>query len=103
MIKNRLNNVLKNHLANMISQEMPINKFLITVVYTDCSPDLKNVKIGISVLPEKFAGTALKELRKKSSVFAKILAKTAKLRKIPRFNWIIDTSAKYADEIEKRY
>ncbi len=97
----QVNGLLRYELANLISREVATPDFLITVIYVDCAPNLESAKIGISVLPEKFTGTALEKLRKHSMQFSNILNKKLKLRKIPKFNWIIDTTEKEASELEK--
>lgn len=96
----QVNELLKKELANLISQEVLTPDFLITVLYVDCAPNFDSAKIGISVLPEKFTGTALEKLRKQSSQFGKALNKKLNLRKIPKFYWTIDTTKKEADELE---
>ncbi|MFH1583284.1 MAG: ribosome-binding factor A, partial [Candidatus Falkowbacteria bacterium] len=69
----QLNEQLKEELANLIVKEVPLKNGLITVSYVNCSPDLKYAKIAVSVLPDKFAGTALAGLRKHSSSFSQSL------------------------------
>ena len=97
----QVNELLKGELANLISQEIPLSNGLVTVCYVDCSPDLKNAKVGVSVLPYNLSGKILKKLKKHSSQFCKILKKKLNLRHIPRFNWIIDSTERNAMEIEK--
>jgi ribosome-binding factor A len=96
----RLNEQLKSELANSIVRELPLDNGLITVSYVICSPDLKYAKVAVSVLPEKYAGTALAGLRKRSSSFSQELRHKLKIRQIPRFNWILDTTESKAAEIE---
>ncbi len=96
----QINELLHQELAELISKEIEAPNFLITISYVDCSPDLKKAKIGLSVLPENFSGTALKKLRNHSSQFSKSLNKKLKLRNIPYFNWIIDETEKNAREID---
>lgn len=96
----QLNEQLKSELANFISGEIPLDNCLITVCCAHCSPDLKYAKIAISVLPEKYAGTALASLRKHSGIFSQNLRSKLKIRQIPRFNWVLDTTESRAAEIE---
>ena len=96
----QINELLKHELALLISQEVFAPDFLITVSYVDCSPDLNNAKVGISVLPDKFSGTALEKLKKHSALFNKALNKKIKIRRIPRLSWKIDTTEKEAAELE---
>ncbi len=97
----QLNEQLREELANLIVKEVPLENGLITVSYVECSPDLKYARIAVSVLPEKFAGTALAGLRKHAAVFSKALRQKLKIRQIPRFNWVLDTTEMKAAEIEE--
>lgn len=97
----QLNEQLKSELANLIAKELPLNQGLITISYVKCSVDLKYARIGVSVLPEKYAGSALAALRRDASAFSKYLRRKLKIRQIPRFNWALDTSESQAAEIEK--
>lgn len=97
----QLNEQLKEELANLIIREVPLENGLITVSYAECSPDLKYAKVAVSVLPEKFAGTALASLRKHTSAFSQSLRRKLSIRQIPRFNWVLDTTESKAAEIEE--
>lgn len=97
----RLNEQLRGELANLICKEILLDNGLITVSRVDCSADLKYAKIFVSVLPEKYAGTALNLLRKHSGIFCGILRNRLKIRQIPKFNWILDTTESKAAEIEE--
>jgi len=96
----QLNEQLKEELANLIIREVPLENGLITVSYVICSPDLKYARVAISVLPEKFAGTALAGLRKHNSIFSQNLRHKLRIRQIPKFNWILDTTESKAAVIE---
>ena len=96
----QLNEQLKNELANLIVKEAPLEDGLITVSYVACSPDLKYARVAVSVLPKKFAGTALAGLRRRSSSFSQSLRRKLQIRQIPRFNWTLDTTESQAAEIE---
>ena len=96
----QINELLRSEMANLISREIKLDSGLITVCHVDCSPDLKNAKIGISVLPDNLSGTALQKLRKHSGLFRKTLNKKLNLKYIPKFNWVIDATEKNAAEIE---
>lgn len=96
----QINHLLHTELASLISREMPMRDFMITITDVDCSADLANVKVGVSVLPDKFYGTALENLRKHSKEFRNILKKRLNLKNIPKINWVIDKTEKKASEIE---
>ena len=96
----RLNEQLKEELANLIIKEMPLNNGLITVCFVSCSPDLKYAKIGISVLPEKYGPSVLRKLHKLSGLFSRILKNKLKIRQIPKFSWVFDNTESDAAKIE---
>ena len=97
----RLNEQLKEELANLIVKEVPLHNGLVTVCFVDCSTDLKYAKIGISVLPDKFGPSTLKKIRKLSGQFSRILRSKLKIRQIPKLNWVFDTTECEAAKIEE--
>jgi len=92
---------LHHQLAEIINQEVAVDGVLLTVGYVDLSPDLKHAKVGVSVLPDKYYGTALAALRRASGVIRSSLAKSLKWRLVPRLVWEIDQREKNAAELEK--
>lgn len=97
----QLNELLHQNLAEIVNQEINLENGLITVCRVDCSPDLENSKIYISVLPDNLAGTALERLRNHSGAIARILAKKIRMKKVPRLKWVFDPTEKKAADIEK--
>lgn len=97
----KINELLRIELANLINREGLLHEGLITIIYVDTSPDLNRAKIGISVLPDKFAGTALKKLRANTSSFSNSLKKKLKIKTIPKFTWIFDNTEREAEKIEE--
>ena len=96
----QLNEQLKNELANLIIKEVALTNGLITVCFVNCSTDLKHAKIAISVLPDKFGPSVLKKMRKLSGFFSRNLKGKLKIRQIPRFHWVLDTTESQAAKIE---
>ena len=97
----QLNDLLKEKLAYLISKELPLENGLVSILYVDCSPDMRHAKVGISVLPENVTGTVLKKLKHSGYLFAKELNKLTRLRRLPHFEWIIDKTEKYVAELEE--
>lgn len=97
----QINHLLKEKLANLISREIPMENGLVTITYVDCSPDLKNAKIDISVLPFNLSKNIIEKLKKHNSLFSNILKKETRLHHIPRFHWVIDKTEEEAGKIEK--
>lgn len=97
----KLNELLREELAMLIAEEIPMESGFITISYVDCSPDMNSAQVGVSVLPFHLNGTALRALRKNNSLFSKLLVKRTRIRRIPRFNWVIDDTEKNAADIEE--
>ncbi len=97
----RINELILEELASAVNKEVALENALITVTYVDCSPDLKQAKVGISVLPDNLAGTALKMMKAKTGAIVGILKKKTRLRRFPHLNWEFDSTEKEADKIDK--
>jgi len=96
----RLNEQLREELANLIVKESPLRDGLITVSFVDCATDLKHAKIGISVLPEKYGPSVLRRMSKLSGQFSRILKNKLRIRQIPKFHWVFDKTEADAAKIE---
>lgn len=92
---------LKHELANILNKELELRNALVTVSYVNCSDDLNYARVGVSVLPDRLAGTALRALRAKSGLIAKLLQKRTTIRKIPKITWNLDATEREASIIEK--
>ena len=97
----QVNELLRAELAQLITRDQPLHNGLVTIIYAKCSPDIKQAKVGISVLPENLAGTALKNLRAANPTFANILKKKLKFKFFPKLIWQIDSGERYAAEIDR--
>lgn len=96
----QVNELIQEELALAIARDADIDNALVTISYVDCSPDLNIAKIGVSVLPDRFAGSVLDKLRRMSSHLSHILLKKTKLRHIPKFVWQNDVTERNAAVIE---
>jgi|SRR3989344_5589332 len=63
---------------------------LITISKTEATPDLKQAKVFVSVLPEKMTGTALSALRKQTGHVQHLLNNRLHMRNIPKIDWVFD-------------
>jgi ribosome-binding factor A len=97
----KINELLKEELAFLISQNIPVDKGLITITDVDCSPDLNQAKVSVSVLPDKYYGTALKALRSFTSEFVREMSRKSRMRKVPKIFWAIDDSEKVGAEMRE--
>jgi ribosome-binding factor A len=92
--EDQFNEIIRNTLAKLIITEIESANFLITINRVESSRDLKEAKIFVSVLPEKFSGTALKKLRSKSKVLSENLKSKSVINRNLRLIWLIDESLK---------
>jgi ribosome-binding factor A len=96
----RTNEIIKEELAGLLNKNIDFRNGLITVTYVRCSEDYNYATVGISVLPDKLAGTALKILRASSGSLAKELNNKIRIRKVPKLSWKLDTIEREAEKIE---
>ncbi len=101
MMIERINELLRSSLATFVSREVYLEGGLITITKVETSPDLRFSKIYISVLPENLTGTALQKLRKNNALFSRSIAKTTRIRKVPKFKWLLDEGERQIVEISK--
>ena len=97
----KINSLLLQTLAKLAAAEINLPDCLITISYVECSPDLRSAKVGVSVLPEKYTGSALKKLKQKQNIIKFSLRKQLKLKYIPALVWQIDKREREAAKIEK--
>lgn len=97
----QINELLHRELAEAINRELEWPDAFITIVFVDCSPDLQSARVVISVLPDKFAGTALKKLKAASGRLAKNIAHKTRLRKAPKLHWEFDDTERKAAELDE--
>lgn len=88
------------HLAGDFFARESNRQSLITVTRADVSPDLKNVKVYLSVLPEKFESNALEFAKRSRSDFRDYLKEHASLRYLPTIDFVIDLGEKNRQRID---
>ena len=74
--------MLQKELALIVNEEVYVKDALITITYIECAPDLHDATIGISVLPENLAGSALSGLKASSKLISGILRKKTRIKRI---------------------
>ncbi len=97
----RINEELRRETAAAIEKIVILEDGLITVVWANCDSNFSTARIGISVLPDSLAGTALERLRKASGEIAGELKKKLSFRHIPKLYWTFDSTEKKADSLER--
>ncbi|MEI6378328.1 MAG: ribosome-binding factor A [Candidatus Falkowbacteria bacterium] len=97
----RVNEHVQQRLAEIMSRRLALDGYMITVAAAYLSPDQKRLKVFVSVLPDKYNGTALQQLRKLGPAIKGELCRAAKLREAPRINWLIDNTEAKAAELDE--
>lgn len=97
----QVNEALRHELAPLLIREVEFPNGLLTITDVDCTSDLKYAKVWVSVLPISVAGSALKILRQKSSFLGSLLRKRLKIGRIPKINWMIDSTESRASILER--
>ncbi len=97
----KINELILHKLAEIINREIGVPNVLVTVVFVKCSEDLNYSTVGVSVLPESYAGTVLEALRKKAGMMSQTLRKNSKLGRVPKLNFVFDSTEVKASILEK--
>lgn len=80
--------------------ELPDNH-LATVARISISPDLKNARVFISILPFDSSPRIIKIFQKNKGIIQKELHSRLTMKFSPKLEFLLDTQAEYADKIEQ--
>jgi len=98
----KVNELIKQKLGQIIAREIEFpENALVTITMVQTTPDIKASKVFISVLPEKFRGTALETLRKNKKNIRNLLKKQMTTKFVPNLNFLVDEQEIFASEIDK--
>ncbi|OGG71146.1 hypothetical protein A3F27_01930 [Candidatus Kaiserbacteria bacterium RIFCSPHIGHO2_12_FULL_53_13] len=89
------------HLAGEFFARESNRQSLITVTRADVSPDIKNVTVYFSVLPEKFEDAALNFAKRVRSDFREYLKEYSVLRYLPTVDFALDLGEKNRQRIDE--
>jgi len=98
----KVNELLKRELGKIILKELEFpRETLITITNVESSPDLREAKIWISVIPESQISLALQVLKRDIYNLQKKLDKRLKMRPVPRIEFFKESKSKEAQKIEE--
>jgi ribosome-binding factor A len=89
------------HLAGEFLERESNHQSLITVTRADVSPDLKNVTVYFSVLPEKFEKPALLFTKRIRTDFREFLKKKSQMKFLPTVDFELDVGEKHRQKIDE--
>ncbi len=98
----RINELVKQELGRFIIKdiELPANS-LVTITRVETTPDMKNAKIYVTILPDKLRGTVLELLRKNRRHLYELLKAELETKIIPNFHFLMDDQEIYANQIDQ--
>ncbi|MEM9019611.1 MAG: 30S ribosome-binding factor RbfA [Planctomycetota bacterium] len=92
---------LRKALAQVLQRRIsdPRIRGLVSITHLDISPDLKNAKVYISVLPGEFEKRTVAGLRAADRHIQNEVKKLVALRVVPHLQFELDSSLKRADAV----
>ena len=98
----KVNELLKRELGKIILKELEFPRdTLITIINVESSPDLREAKIWVSVIPGNQISLALQVLKKNIYGLQKKLDKRLKMRPVPRIEFLKESKSEEAQKIEE--
>ena len=98
----RLNQLIKKEVAQLILREIEFPKdVLVTVTRAKVTPDLRESKIYVSIMPEKEESQILDFLNRRIFLLQKKIDKRLKMRPVPKISFLEEKSTAEAGRIEE--
>jgi len=91
-VQSTLKRAISQVLATQISDPRIVG--MISVTQIDISPDLRNAKVYVSVLPEKYQKRSVHGLRHAAGHIYSLVCKVVALRIVPKLDFRLDESLK---------
>lgn len=88
------------HLAALFIARESNQQSLVTVTRADVSPDLKNITIFVSVLPETMEKSALNFLKRNRTEFRNYLKTRGSFKFLPTVDFELDTGEKNRQRVQ---
>ncbi|MCD6271071.1 30S ribosome-binding factor RbfA [bacterium] len=100
--RQRLQEVIKKELAQIIEKEIDFQKdTIVTVSGVNISPDLSEAKIFISVLPDENLQEALSILKRRIGFLQRAINKLVNIKRTPKLVIVEDKGLKNAARVEE--
>ncbi len=97
----RVNQLIKQEISQSLLREIDFDDVLVTVIEVETSPDLRQAKVKISVLPTGKSEQVLRILEKNIYHLQQILNKKLKMRTVPKIIFKIDQAEIKSQRIEE--
>lgn len=97
----RVNELIKQEISKLLCRELDFGNILVTVLAVSVSPDLRQAKVIISILPSEKEKNVQLILKKNIFDLQQILNKRLKMRPVPKICFEINRTASQAQRIEE--
>jgi len=98
----RLNQLIKKEVAQLILREVEFPKdVLVTVTRAEVTPDLRESKVYVSIMPEKEESQILDFLNRRIFLLQKKIDKRLKMRPVPKISFVEEKITAEAGRIEE--
>jgi ribosome-binding factor A len=98
----RLNQLIKKEVAQLILREVEFPKdVLVTITRAGVTPDLRESKVYVSIMPEKEESQILDFLNRRIFLLQKKIDKRLKMRPVPKISFVKEKSTAEAGRIEE--
>ena len=98
----KVNDLIRDLVAKAVITELSLKPgVILTVSKVSASKDLRHANILVSVFPESEENYAKVTLKKELSTLEKYVHRNLYMKPLPRLRFIIDTTERGADEVEK--
>ena len=98
---NQVNNLMQKILAEFIERDFCSSRdILISLTRVECSGNLQEAKVFISVLPDQERQNIVEALQKNVSRFQQNLNKKLRMRPVPKIIFVGDRAPQEAQEVE---
>lgn len=97
----RVNELLRQEISKLILREIGFSDILVTITKVEASPDLRQAKIKISVMPTEKSEIALNILERNIFHLQQMLNKKLTMRIVPKMIFEIDKTEIKAQRIEE--
>lgn len=102
---NKLNAEFKRYIAEILSQKVkdPRITEMFTVLEVDCDRELSHAKVYVSVFSTDYekAAQTFTGITESTGYVRKEISKLMHIRKVPEFEFVLDTSMSYGQKIDK--
>ncbi len=97
----RVNRLIRDELSKIMLKELSLEDgTLVTITEVAASPDLRECKVFVSILPEKNKERTLLTIRRQIYFLQQKLNARLKMRPIPKIKFIYDKKTEQAARIE---